>query len=195
METALLRQEMLTARRSDWLGAISLATPLSRQLLTFAALVFVLAFIALLTLCSYARRERVAGVLVATTADGQLLARFVVPARAMGFVSPGDTLLLRFHAFPYQKFGLHAGTVTAVDDSAMSANTLAELGMAPVRGAFFRVDVTIKDGVIRSQGKSLPLRGGMTAETDLKLDSRLLIEWLFEPLYGLRQRSKGNSHD
>ena len=43
-----------------------------------------------------------------------LQAELLVPARAIGFVAPGQTVRLAYEAFPYQRFGLHGGHVRTV---------------------------------------------------------------------------------
>jgi len=49
----------------------------------------------------------------------QLQAQLLAPSRAVGFIEPGDKVLLRYQAFPYQKFGHHAGKVVRVSRSAI----------------------------------------------------------------------------
>src|SRR5690606_16551807 len=53
--------------------------------------------------------------------DGRLEAELFVPSRAIGFVEPGDTVLLRYQAYPYQKFGHHRGTVARISRSTLQA--------------------------------------------------------------------------
>jgi membrane fusion protein len=43
-----------------------------------------------------------------------MLARIVVPVRSAGFVGKGQSLHIRYDAFPFQKFGLQHGTVVSV---------------------------------------------------------------------------------
>src|SRR5690606_4427796 len=47
-------------------------------------------------------------------ADAPLEAELLAPSRAVGFVRAGDAVLLRYQAYPYQKFGHHRGTVVSV---------------------------------------------------------------------------------
>lgn len=47
----------------------------------------------------------------------------ISPSRAIGFVRSGQRVLLRFQAFPYQKFGHYAGEVAHVSRSAVSPVT------------------------------------------------------------------------
>lgn len=39
--------------------------------------------------------------------DSVLLAELYVPSKAVGFIKPGDAVLVRYQAYPYQKFGQH----------------------------------------------------------------------------------------
>jgi len=46
--------------------------------------------------------------------SGPLQAQLFAPSRTAGFVRPGQTVYLRYDAYPYQKFGLHQGRITSV---------------------------------------------------------------------------------
>ena len=62
--------------------------------------------------------------------DSALVARLYVPSSAAGFVRAGMPVLLRYDAFPYQKYGQHRGEVLSVSGAAA---TPAELGEAAWR--------------------------------------------------------------
>ncbi|KAG0772307.1 hypothetical protein G6F22_015846 [Rhizopus arrhizus] len=59
--------------------------------------------------------------------DGRLEAGLLVPSRVIGFIDPGDRVLLRYQAYPYQKFGHHEGTVQRVSRSALTGTELEML--------------------------------------------------------------------
>jgi len=42
----------------------------------------------------------------------RLRAQLLVPSAAIGFIKAGDRVLLRYEAYPYQKFGSHFGVIT-----------------------------------------------------------------------------------
>jgi hypothetical protein len=58
-------------------------------------------------------------------ADAKLEARLYAPSRTVGFVRPGDTVLLRYQSFPFQKFGQPEGVVTSVSNNAVTSTELA----------------------------------------------------------------------
>lgn len=117
-------------------------------------------------------------------AGSQLQAQLLVPSAAVGFVEPGDQVLLRYQAFPYQKFGHHAGTVIRVSRSAIAAPAGAGPGSEP----YYRVLVALDRQSILAYGKAEPLRPGMRLDADIMGERRKLHEWALEPLYSLRGR-------
>lgn len=119
-------------------------------------------------------------------AHSKLQAQLLVPSRAIGFIAPGDKVLLRYQAFPYQKFGHHSGKVVRISRSALSGNELAALtGSSQAIEPFYRVLVAIDQQSIRAYGKHEPLRPGMLLDADILSDRRKLYEWVLEPLYSL----------
>ena len=125
-------------------------------------------------------------------ADGRLEAELLVPSRAIGFVAPGDAVLLRYQAYPYQKFGHQRGTVKRVSRSALGPGELGALtGRAQASEPFYRVTVALVRQSVTAYGQAEPLKPGMLLEADILGEERRLIEWIFEPLYSLRGRVGG----
>lgn len=124
-------------------------------------------------------------------ADAKLQAHLFAPSSAVGFVRPDQTVLLRYQAFPYQKFGLQAGQVTQVSRSPLQASELAGVSLPKSAGEgepLYRITVTLDRQAVVAYGRDQALAPGMQLEADVLLDRRRLIEWLFEPLFGLAQR-------
>lgn len=118
--------------------------------------------------------------------DSRLEARLLLPSRAIGFVDLGDTVLLRYQAFPHQKFGHHRGTVTQVSRSALTGSELRTLtGSDQPAEPFYRVRVALEAESIMAYGKPEPLKPGMLVEADVLGESRKLYEWVLEPLYSV----------
>jgi membrane fusion protein len=124
--------------------------------------------------------------------DSVLQAQLWVPSKAIGFVHTGTSVVLRYTAYPYQKFGAQRGTVTAVSRSALTpAELAAVLGQASAQESLYRVDVALPAQHIDVYDQPESLRPGMAVEADLLLEERRMVEWIFEPLYGLGRRSSG----
>ncbi|WP_449468469.1 HlyD family secretion protein [Stenotrophomonas humi] len=119
--------------------------------------------------------------------DGRLEVQLQVPSRAIGFVAPGDKVLLRYQSFPHQKFGLQSGHISTISRSASSVGQTGQfMGDSSQGEPFYRVTVRLKQQFVVAYGKAEPLKPGMLLEADVMGERRRLIEWIFEPLYSLR---------
>lgn len=115
-----------------------------------------------------------------------LQARLYAPSRAVGFIRPSEQVLLRYQAYPYQKFGHALGTVASVSRTALFANELTGIASATGNGEpVYVITVTLERQLITAYGKSRPLQAGMLVDADILLENRKLYEWVLEPLYSL----------
>ena len=128
--------------------------------------------------------------LAVVPAVSPLEAHLMLPSSAIGFVRVGTRVRLHYVAFPYQKFGIQSGHVTQVSKSALSANEISALGGDAVedRRPRYRVRVALDRQTIPVYDQSERLLAGMSVEADILLDRRTFLEWLLEPLFGVRQR-------
>lgn len=129
-------------------------------------------------------------------AGARLQAQLFAPSRAVGFVSPGQRVLLRYQAYPYQKFGGHEGTVASVSRAAISPADLPQqlvgmTGLYDDRAPIYRITVALARQDVTAYGKAVPLQPGMQVEADVLVETRRLIEWVFDPLYTLTGRWQG----
>lgn len=123
-----------------------------------------------------------------------LQAQLLVPSSAIGFVHDGTKVALHYEAFPYQKFGVAHGTVSEVSRTALTpAELTALLGQQPPPAPLYRVEVKLTKQSIEAYGKQRALLPGMALDADLLLDRRRMIQWIFEPLYGLAKRGGGRA--
>lgn len=125
--------------------------------------------------------------------DGRLEAELLVPSRAAGFITPGDRVLLRYQAFPWQKFGHQQGRVASISRSALAPQELGTwAGAAGGNQPLYRVTVALARQSITAYGKPEALKPGMLLDADILGETRRLGEWLFEPLYSLRGKVGGS---
>lgn len=119
-----------------------------------------------------------------------LEAQLMVPSRAIGFVRTGARVVLRYEAYPFQKFGQQFGRVIDVSRTALAPQEVANLtGRTNVSEQLYRVVVALDRQDILAYGKRESLRPGMALEADMLIDRRRLIEWVLEPLYALGRRA------
>jgi len=116
--------------------------------------------------------------------DTRFRADLFVPTRAIGFIESGQSVLLRYGAFPYQQFGLYEGTVDKVAETVLLP---AELDVpVPVDEPVYRVSVRLDRQTVSAYGREFDLRAGMLLEASILLEGRSLGEWLLAPIYSLR---------
>ena len=127
-------------------------------------------------------------------AGAVLRAQLLVPSRAIGFVAPDSRVVLRYQAFPYQKFGQHYGRVVEISRSALTPAEVSALVGQQVEEPLYRIEVALDSQHVMAYGKAEPVRPGMAVDADILLERRRLIEWVFEPLYGIGRRWEGASH-
>jgi membrane fusion protein len=124
--------------------------------------------------------------------NARLQAHLYAPSSAVGFLRPDQPVLLRYQAFPHQKFGLQSGQVVQVSRSPLQASELAALAQAPGGSgggeALYRITVALDRQSVAAYGHAQALVPGMQLEADVLLDRRRLIEWIFEPVLGLAGR-------
>jgi len=123
-------------------------------------------------------------------ANSQLQAELYVPSKAIGFIHIGDTVRVRYQAYPYQKFGQHRGTVLSISKTTLSAAEMANMsGSVPGLGLsgeqIYRIRVDMDAQSVMAYGNPRPLQIGMLLEADILHESRRLYEWVLEPLYSL----------
>lgn len=116
-------------------------------------------------------------------------AELLVPSSAIGFIAPGDTVLLRYQAFPYEKFGLQQGRLSRISRSALSPGELgASIGNVLQGESYYRVTVALKRQSVMAYGKPEMLKPGMLLQANIIGERRSLVEWVFEPLYALQSK-------
>jgi membrane fusion protein len=122
-------------------------------------------------------------------ADASLEAHLYTPSRSIGFVRDGQTVLVRYLAYPHQKFGSQRARVAAVSKNPLPPG---DLGFTPADGSrepLYRIKAVLEAQTINAYGRPEPLQAGMQVEADVQLDRRRLIEWIFEPLLSLAGRA------
>ena len=110
----------------------------------------------------------------------------LVPTRAIGFVTKGQEVVLRYDAFPYERFGQYRGVVSDIGRNVWTAGE--RVGPLSAREPVYRVDVALDKQSVSALGQELPLRPGMLVNADLLLEKRTLLEWIFEPVLQLKGR-------
>jgi len=124
--------------------------------------------------------------------DSELEAELYAPSRSVGFVKPGMTVLLRYQAYPYQKFGQYEAVVYEVADASMTLRELALSNTTVVSNntsePLYRIRLKLKQQSVLTYGKPVNLKPGMLVDASIILEHRRLYEWVLEPLFSITGR-------
>ena len=119
-------------------------------------------------------------------AGSKLQVELLVPTRAIGFVTKGKEVSLRYEAFPFERFGQYRGVIVDVSQTVWSAGD--KVGPLTVREPAYRITAKLDRQSVEAMGQEIPLRSGMLVNADILLEKRSLLEWIFEPVLQLRGR-------
>ncbi|MBI0422153.1 HlyD family efflux transporter periplasmic adaptor subunit [Acinetobacter sp. ACIN00229] len=119
-----------------------------------------------------------------------LIAQLYVPSRAIGFIKEGDPVLLRYQAYPYQKFGHAKAQVLSVAKTALASQDLQTIGIISPQEQLnnepvYLVRAKLDKQMVKAYGHDMPLQVGMTLEGDIMHEKRKLYEWVLEPLFSI----------
>lgn len=119
-----------------------------------------------------------------------------LPNNSIPYVKSGDTVNIRYDAFPSDKFGQFPGEIVSISSMPASRQELAEYtntntGVNQQELALYKTIVKIKDKTFHYNGKTLELSNGLKAQAIVFLEERPLYMWMFTPLYKISQSVSG----
>lgn len=119
-----------------------------------------------------------------------------LPNNTIPYVKPGDTINIRYDAFPADKFGQFPGKVISISSVPASRQEMAEYtnvnnGTSQQELALYKAIIKIKDKTFSYNGKTLTLSNGLKAQAVVFLEERPLYMWMFTPFYKMPQSVSG----
>lgn len=116
--------------------------------------------------------------------DAFFQAELFVPSRAIGFISEGQTVRLRYDAFPYRRFGIYEGKVSTISKHVLLPSELPV--PLEIKEPVYRITVDLKEQHVQAYGKQFALQAGISFEADIILEKQTLFEWIMDPIISLR---------
>lgn len=119
-----------------------------------------------------------------------------VPNDAIPYLTLGDRVNIRYEAFPAEKFGQFAGTITVISRAPASPQEMLTYQGAP-RSAltsaipYYKVIVRPDKQAVMYGGEHLSLENGIKAQSTLFLEKRRLYQWMFSPFYDMKHSVMG----
>ena len=120
--------------------------------------------------------------------NSKFVVQLFVPSNSIGFIKPGNNVVLRYQAYPYQKFGVQHGKVKEISKSITSAKQITDITGNPSNDPYYKIIVEPEKQFIDAYGEQKKLISGMIVDADIMLEKRNIFEWIFEPMFGLKNK-------
>lgn len=178
--------------------------------MTGGAVVVVALLIAFLIVGEYARKVRISGRLVETSAQTPapggrntaqdamqgaqrrmpvLEAELLIPEHSLASIDVGAEVLLRFPAYPHQRYGQYRGRILRISRTPIADEAAASAGVSALQTSRYRAAVSLERQRVRDdRGVERDLRPGLGVMADIVVEKRALYRWLFEPLTRIEER-------
>jgi membrane fusion protein len=111
----------------------------------------------------------------------RLEAEMFIPTRAIAFVKPDTQVNIRYHSFPYQKFGSFLGKIKSVSKNVVKSGQLT--GYRGKEKWLYKLVVSLEP--IDTE-RTIELQPGMELSAYIMGEKRSMFEWIFEPLLSVK---------
>lgn len=124
-----------------------------------------------------------------------------LPNNTIPYLRTGDTINIRYDAFPSDKFGQFPGEIVSISSMPASRQEMSEYTNVnnavnqQQELALYKAIVKIKDKQFEYDGKKLSLSNGLKAQAVVFLEERPLYMWMFTPVYKITQSVSGPIND
>lgn len=113
-------------------------------------------------------------------ADTPLVLSAMLPIREAGLVEPDMVVQMKFDAFPYQEYGIVSGKVTSISPDAKQDEQM---------GAVYEVEIVLDRDHVIHEDKNVALKTGQTANAEIVIRKRRIVDFLFAPIRQLKKSS------
>ncbi|CAG4905177.1 HlyD family secretion protein [Paraburkholderia gardini] len=122
---------------------------------------------------------------IVTGEGGALRAALRIPSRRRGFVREGQTVRLKFDAFPYAKFGSYEARIDSI------SRTTVRSPMSPPSGASeprapegdYMAWATLRGHTFDFERQHFEILPGMSATASIVIERRTIAEWVLAPFF------------
>ncbi|MGX2145326.1 HlyD family secretion protein [Klebsiella pneumoniae] len=123
-----------------------------------------------------------------------------LPNNSIPYLKIGDSINIRYDAFPADKFGQFPGEIISISSMPASRQEMSEYtnvnnGSTQQELALYKAIVKIKDKEFSYKGKTLSLSNGLKAQAVVFLEERPLYMWMITPIYKISQSVSGPVND
>lgn len=111
----------------------------------------------------------------------KLIAQLYVPVAKSGFLKKGDSIALRYDAYPFQHFGVGKAHIQTISSSILTDRE--EDKPMQIREPYYKILAYVDHQYILLSGHKHVLRQGMTCTAVMSGNRKKLWRWILDPLY------------
>ncbi|MEA5618830.1 HlyD family efflux transporter periplasmic adaptor subunit [Cronbergia sp. UHCC 0137] len=113
--------------------------------------------------------------------NATLILKAQMPSQQSGFVKLGMPVKIKFHAYPFQEYGVTSGRVTWISpDSKIQENSQNPIEV-------YELEVSLEQPYISSGDKRIPIIPGQTATAEVIVRQRRVIDFILDPFKKLQK--------
>ncbi|MDD1780972.1 HlyD family secretion protein [Enterovibrio sp. ZSDZ35] len=111
-----------------------------------------------------------------------LYAEIYLPSEKISWVEVGDEMDIKYHSFPYEKFGKFKGVITKISPVPVPFTQLSEMAKETLElnpsSGYYKLTARIEDNKVYVDGHDKTLSPSMAFNVSIKGDIMKLYEWL-----------------
>lgn len=113
--------------------------------------------------------------------ETDLIARLYIPSRSVGFLKAGQTVHLKYDAYPSQRFGFYEATIAEINQTILTDNK--EDKPIHVGEPYYKIKAILKNPYVLVYGTKIKLNHGMTLTAVITGDKKKIWQWVLDPIY------------
>ncbi|WED42956.1 HlyD family secretion protein [Legionella cardiaca] len=111
----------------------------------------------------------------------ELIAELFIPARKAGFLRKDSKVVIRYDAYPYQRFGTYQASIKEISQNIMADDE--EEKPFRIGEPYYKVIAKLDKQTVMVYGEIQKIQHGMTFSAVIVGSRRKLWQWILDPLY------------
>ncbi|AHE66205.1 HlyD family efflux transporter periplasmic adaptor subunit [Legionella oakridgensis] len=113
--------------------------------------------------------------------NSDLVAELFIPIKKSGFLNKDNKIIIRYDAYPYERFGSYKATVKEISQSIMMDNE--EEKPILIGEPYYKIIAKLDKQYVMIYGKEKKLQHGMTISAVIVGQKKKIWQWVLDPLY------------
>ena len=113
--------------------------------------------------------------------DAELVAELFIPVKQSGFLRKKNTIIIRYDAYPYERFGTAKAKITEISQSILTDKE--EDNPITIGQPYYKVIALLDRQFMTIYGEKKKIQHGMTISAVVVGSKRKLWQWILDPLF------------